>query len=232
MRNFVHLSPLVKYWQVSTADKTWLNSQLVYCALDKGRKTVTMRPIWQMYHPTIDWSSMPMTLILSCLPATSRCAPPNLTTLSSGLQSITFGKCTEIIFVDPRRGCSAELPPLLARVKHVTTMKILVVTVTNSLSVAEHVQAINRVCAPSIHAPPPPRPKWRRAAVQTAYRAIIVSRLTYVTSTWWGFTTSDDTGVSKDFLGMESGLALLNRLAHCRKPSRRCWRWFFQSCPT
>jgi len=30
------------------------------------------------------------------------------------------GKCTEIVFVDPRRRLSAELPPLLARVERVT----------------------------------------------------------------------------------------------------------------
>jgi len=39
-----------------------------------------------------------------------------------------------------------------AAVKHVTTMKILGITVTNMLSVVEHVQAIIRACALSIHA--------------------------------------------------------------------------------
>jgi len=33
-------------------------------------------------------------------------------------------KCTEIVFVDPRRRLSAELPPFLARVERVTTMKL------------------------------------------------------------------------------------------------------------
>ena len=42
--------------------------------------------------------------------------------------------------------------PLLTGVKRVTMMKMLGVTVTNTLSVAEHVQAILRACAPSIHA--------------------------------------------------------------------------------
>jgi len=28
--------------------------------------------------------------------------------------------------------------------------------------------------------------------MQTVYRAVIVARLTYATSAWWGFTTSDD----------------------------------------
>ena len=61
-------------------------------------------------------------------------------------------KCTEIIFVDPRQRRSVEPPPLLTGIKRVTMMKMLGVTVTNTLSVAEHVQAIIRACAPSIHA--------------------------------------------------------------------------------
>ena len=35
------------------------------------------------------------------------------------------GKCVEIVFVDPRRCFSADLPPLLAGFERVTTMKIL-----------------------------------------------------------------------------------------------------------
>jgi len=55
------------------------------------------------------------------------------------------GKCMAIIFVDPRRRRLVELPLLLTGVKRVTTMKMLGVTVTNMLSMAEHVQAI--ICA-------------------------------------------------------------------------------------
>ena len=61
-------------------------------------------------------------------------------------------KCTEINFVDPRRRRSVEPPPLLTGVKRVTMMKMLSVTVMNTLSVVEHVQAIIRACAPPIHA--------------------------------------------------------------------------------
>jgi len=86
-------------------------------------------------------------------------------------------RCTEIVFVDPRRRRSAELPPLLAGVERVTTMKIHGVIVTNMLSVVEHVQAIIRACAPSIHALRLLRCHRLNdvAALQTAYRAIIVA---------------------------------------------------------
>ena len=76
-------------------------------------------------------------------------------------------------------------------------MKMLGVTVTNTLSVAEHVhiQAIIRACVPSIHALRVLRCHGLNdAALQTAYRAIIVARLdtTHAASAWWGFTTADD----------------------------------------
>jgi len=52
---------------------------------------------------------------------------------------LNCSKCTEIIFVDPRQRRSLEPPPLLTAIKRVTTMKMLGVTVMNTLSVAEHV---------------------------------------------------------------------------------------------
>jgi len=75
------------------------------------------------------------------------------------------------------------------------------VTVTNTLSVAEHVQAIMRACSPSIHALRVLRCHGLcDATLQTAYRAIVVARLTYATSAWWGFTTSDDRRRLEGFL--------------------------------
>jgi len=87
-------------------------------------------------------------------------------------------------------------------------MKMLGVTVTNTLSMAEHVQAIIRACAPSIHALRVLRCYGRNdAALQTAFRAIIVTRLTYAASSWWGFTTADDRRRVEGFLrrGVRAG---------------------------
>jgi len=64
-------------------------------------------------------------------------------------------KSTEIIFVDSRRRRAVELPSPLTGVTRVTSMKMLGVTVTNTLSVVEHVRNMFlsiRGCAPSIHA--------------------------------------------------------------------------------
>ena len=81
-------------------------------------------------------------------------------------------------------------------------------TVTNTLSVAEHVQAVIRTCAPSIHALRVLRCHGLNdAALQIAYRAIIVARLTYASSAWWGFTTADDRRRIEGFLrrGIRAG---------------------------
>jgi len=84
-------------------------------------------------------------------------------------------------------------------------------TVTNTLSVAEHVQAVIRTCAPSIHALRVLRCHGLNdAALQIAYRAIIVARLTYASSAWWGFTTADDRRRIEGFLrrGIRAGFYL------------------------
>jgi len=61
-------------------------------------------------------------------------------------------KSTEIVFVDPRWRCSVVPPSPLTGFTRVSSMKMLGVTVTKTLSVAEHVRAIIHVCASSMHA--------------------------------------------------------------------------------
>jgi len=57
----------------------------------------------------------------------------------------------------------------------------------------EHVWGIIRGRATSIHALRVLRSHGLNdAALQTVYRAVIVARLTYATSAWWIFITSDD----------------------------------------
>jgi len=63
---------------------------------------------------------------------------------------------------------------------------------------------------PCAACPPLPRPKRRHAADSIAYRAIIVVRLTYASSAWWGFTTADDRRRIEGFLrrGIRAGFYL------------------------
>jgi len=99
-------------------------------------------------------------------------------------------KSVEIIFTEGRcrRQCRVIPPPHLPEVTRVTKLKTLGVTISSSLSVT--------ICACS------PRHylclrvlrnhDMGDAALQTIFRAVVVAKLLYSTSAWWGFTTAAD----------------------------------------
>ena len=61
-------------------------------------------------------------------------------------------KSTEIIFSNSRHKRSGCHPPELPDIKRVTTITILGVTITNHLSISEHVSGVITKCAQSLHA--------------------------------------------------------------------------------
>ena len=61
-------------------------------------------------------------------------------------------KSLEIIFTESRRRCTVCPPPPLTDIQRVTSMKILGITVTNHLSVSEHVRDVTCRCVQSMHA--------------------------------------------------------------------------------
>jgi len=102
-------------------------------------------------------------------------------------------KYAEIIFVDKRRGTRVTPPPPIAGIARVTTVKILGVTVTSSLSVAEHVRAVIGSCAQTLYALTVLRAHGMDdAALQTVFRAVAIAKLQYASSAWWGFTSEAD----------------------------------------
>jgi hypothetical protein len=102
-------------------------------------------------------------------------------------------KYAEIVFVDKRRHSRVMMPPPLAGITRVTTVKILGVTVTNSLSVAEHVHAVLGSCAQTLYALRVLRAHGMDdAALQTIFRSVAVAKLQYASSAWWGFATEED----------------------------------------
>ena len=75
-----------------------------------------------------------------------------------------------------------------------TAFKILGVTITDKLSMSEHVVCeVVRQCAQSLHVI---RVLcchgMNDQALQAVYRSVVVAKLLYVASVWWGFTTADD----------------------------------------
>jgi len=65
----------------------------------------------------------------------------------SAVNNLTLNrrKSTEIVFVDSRRRRSVVLPSPLSGVSRVSSMKMLSITVSETLSMAEHVKAIIHV---------------------------------------------------------------------------------------
>ena len=66
--------------------------------------------------------------------------------------SLNRSKSQEIIFIDRRRKRSIQHPPPLPDISHVSSIKILGVTVSGSLSVCGHIDNVITSCAQSIQA--------------------------------------------------------------------------------
>ena len=122
--------------------------------------------------------------------------------------NLTAKKCVEIVFATNRTRHAATPPPPLPDIVRVSSLNILGVTVSSRLSVADHVQNVIGSCAQTLHAL-----RMLRAhglcdsALQTVYRAVIVARLLYAASAWWGFTTAADRQRIEGFLrrGVRAG---------------------------
>ena len=72
-----------------------------------------------------------------------------------------------------------------------TPLKILGVTIT--LSMSEHVRDVVLKCAQSLHVINVLRRHGMNdQALQAVYRSVVLAKLLYASSAWWGFTTTDD----------------------------------------
>jgi len=106
---------------------------------------------------------------------------------------INCKKSLEIIFTESRRRCTVCPPPPLTDIKRVTSLKILGITVTNHLSVSEHVRDVTCRCVQSMHALRILLSHWLPTeSLQMIFKAVVVAKLTYASPAWWGFTTADD----------------------------------------
>ena len=104
---------------------------------------------------------------------------------------VNSAKYSEVVFLDKRR--KTQPPPPIPGIERTTTVKILGVTITNNLSVSEHIRTVIGSCAQTMYAL-----KVLRAhgmddvALQTVYRSVVIAKLQYSSSAWWGFTNASD----------------------------------------
>jgi len=97
------------------------------------------------------------------------------------------------VFCDNRRKTKVQPPSALLDIKRVTVIKILGVTFTNNLSAAEHVHNVITSCAQTLYALKVLRAHGMNdSALQSVYQAVVISKLMYGSSAWWGFASPSD----------------------------------------
>ena len=102
-------------------------------------------------------------------------------------------KSTEIVFSNCRHKRSEYNSPELPDIKCVTTITILGVTITNHLSISEHVSGVITKCAQSLHALKIPRSRdICDDALNVIYKAVVIAKVLHAIPAWWGFTAASD----------------------------------------
>ena len=102
--------------------------------------------------------------------------------------SLNRTKSKEIIFIDPRRKRQFVVPPSLPEIVRVTSVKILGVSITDSLSACDHVRGVISNSAQTLYALRVLRTHGMNAmALQAIFRSVVVAKLMYASSAWCGF---------------------------------------------
>ena len=102
-------------------------------------------------------------------------------------------KSTEIVFVDTRRKRQVAAFPPMPGIPRVTSIKVLGVTFTNGLSASNHVRGVVTNCSQTLYALKVLRTHgMSNSALQIIFRSVIVAKLLYACSAWWGFTNATD----------------------------------------
>jgi len=105
------------------------------------------------------------------------------------------------VFTDSRKRRLVQPPPPLQGIARVTSLKVLGVTVTEKLSVAEHVDDVIKSCARSMYAISVLRSHGMcTRLLQQVFQSVVISKLTYAAPAWWGFLTSADRLCFETFL--------------------------------
>jgi len=102
-------------------------------------------------------------------------------------------KSIEIIFEDHRRKPLTQCPPTLPDIQRVTQIKILGITVTDHLSIGEHLRDVICKCRQSLYAIKVLHSHGMcNDALNHIYRTVVLAKLLCVSPALWGFATSSD----------------------------------------
>jgi len=106
--------------------------------------------------------------------------------------TLNRAKTVEVIFGGKNSNRTATPPLPLPGITRCTTLKILGVIITNGLSMAEHIHGVIS-CSQTLHALRVLRANGMPAsALHEVFRAVVIAKLCYASSAWWGFSTVGD----------------------------------------
>jgi len=94
-------------------------------------------------------------------------------------------------------------------VSRVSLIKILGVTISNHLSVSDHIRDVISKCAQSLFAFKVLRCHgMNNEAIEQIYKAVVIAKLLYASPAWWGFATAADKQRVESFVrrGVRHGL--------------------------
>ena len=101
-------------------------------------------------------------------------------------------KSTEIVITGKRKHQDCN-PSHLPGIKRVTAITILGLTITNHLSVSEHVTNIVSKCAQSLYAIKVLRCQGMSEDIlAVVFKSVVLAKILYASPAWWGFANSSD----------------------------------------
>ena len=102
-------------------------------------------------------------------------------------------KSPEIVFWDCRRKHPVTPPPSIADIERITMLKVLGVTVTNTLSASEYIHEVIKSCVQTQNALRVLRVHGLSdSGLHTVFRSVAVTKITYACSSWSGFVNKRD----------------------------------------
>ena len=119
----------------------------------------------------------------------------NITTWAScNNLKLNINKSKEMIVTSTRKKISdSGLPPILPNIERVCSMNILGVTVTNILSMSEHVESIVNRCTQLFYGLKILKHHGlSKQNLDSAFKSLVLSKLTYASPAWKGFLSSCD----------------------------------------
>jgi len=111
-------------------------------------------------------------------------------------------KSVEIVFVPPRaRRATTIPPPAVPGFNREESIKALGVTFSHKLSVSAHIDELLAACAQTLFALRTLRHHGLPSSgLHAVFQSIVVAKLSYAASAWWGFTTAADRNRLEAFL--------------------------------